>query len=419
MHASDDLETHKVRGYGERGLAKEVKKVEKGILEEAVEIKEFVTGIRRRIHQNPELGFREFETSALVRRELEAMGIEQIPVAVETGVVGIIRGSKEGSGVTALRADIDALPIQERTGLSYASRNDGVMHACGHDGHTAVLLGVARPLSRMRDRFSGTVKLIFQPAEEALGGAKAMVEAGALRDPNVDTVVALHAWPAVETGKIGVFAGPYMASADKFTVTVRGKGGHGAYPHRTSDPVLAGAHGVVAFQNIVSREIDALDHVVVSVCTLNGGSAFNVIPEEVSFSGTVRCQRESVRKTIAGRMDRIMRGISMMFGCGYELDYVDGVPPLVNEPAVISLLVDTADAALGEGHVVELDLPAMSSEDFSIMINAAPRGAFFRLGITNPGDDPKVLHNDRFDFNDEALPTGIAVLTEFVLMNNR
>ena len=392
----------------------------KDVLKEAVRIKDHVTDVRRRIHQNPELGFEEFETSDLIRRELEKLKIEQVPIGMKTGVVGIIRGNGEGPGrVTGLRADIDALPIQERTGLSYASQNKGVMHACGHDGHTAVLLGVAQLLSRMRDEFSGVVKLIFQPAEEVLGGAKAMVEAGALRDPLVDTVVALHGWPAVETGKIGVFAGPYMASADKFTVKVRGKGAHGAYPHTSSDSVLASAHAVVAFQKIVSREIDALDHVVVSVCTLEGGNAFNVIPEEVRFSGTVRCQKERVRKAIKDRMDRIMQGVSTMFGCGYELDYVDGVPPLVNDSNTISRIVEAADVALGKGHAVKLDRPAMSSEDFSIMIKGAKQGAFFRLGITNPGDDPMMLHNDRFDFNDEALPTGIAVLTQFVLMNNR
>ncbi len=391
-----------------------------GVLEKAFQIKDYATDLRRCIHQSPELGFKEFETSTLIRRELKKLGIEQVSIGLETGAVGIIRGNREGSNrVIGLRADIDALPIQERTGLSYASRQDGIMHACGHDGHTAVLLGVARLLSQMRDGFSGVVKLIFQPAEEVLGGAKAMVDAGVLRDPVVDTVVALHGWPEVETGNIGVFAGHYMASADKFTIKLRGKGAHGAYPHRASDPVLAGAHAVVAFQNIVSREIDALDHVVVSVCTLNGGNAFNVIPEEVGFSGTVRCHKESVRKTIKNRMDRIMRGVSTMFRCGYEMEYLEGVPPLVNDHDTISQVVGAANAALGEGHTLELDRPAMSSEDFSIMINAVERGAFFRLGITNPGDDPKLLHNDLFDFNDEALPTGIAVLTEFVLMNNQ
>ena len=195
------------------------------VLKEALGIKDHVTKIRRHIHQNPELAFGEFETSALIRRELEELGIEQIPIGVETGVLGIIRGNKKGAGkVTGLRADIDALPIEERTGLSYASHKKGVMHACGHDGHAAALLGVARLLSGMKDEFSGVVKLIFQPAEETIKGAKAMVGAGVLKDPVVDTVVALHAWPAVETGKIGVFAGPYMASADKFTVKVKGKG---------------------------------------------------------------------------------------------------------------------------------------------------------------------------------------------------
>ena len=250
----------------------------KSVFEQAVQIKDHVTDIRRHIHKNPELPFEEFETSELIRRELEELGVEQVPINVPTGVLGIIRGSKQGANkVIALRADNDALPILENTGLSYASQNPGAMHACGHDGHTAVLLGVARLLSGMKDDFSGMVKLIFQPAEESIRGARAMVEAGVFKDPPVDIAVALHAWAAVETGKIGVFPGPYMASADKFTVTLKGKGAHGAYPHRSTDTVLAGAQGVVAFQNIVSREIDALDHVVISVCTFNGGNAFNVL----------------------------------------------------------------------------------------------------------------------------------------------
>ena len=394
--------------------------MESEILQKAIEIKEYLTKTRRHIHHHPELGFKEFETTSLVKKELESMGVEVVPLKTETGVLGILRGEKKGSDVvTALRADMDALPIVEQTGLPYASRNEGVMHACGHDGHTAGVLGVAKLLSSMKDRFSGTVKLVFQPAEEVLGGAEGMVESGVLEDPKVDTIIALHGWPSLEVGKIGVFSGPYMASADKFTVKITGSGGHGAYPHTSADPVLAAAHGVVALQDIVSREIDALDRVVISVCTLNGGKAFNVIPEEVRFSGTVRCLNESVRKTIEEKMDRIIKGITSTFGCRYELEYLYKVPMLVNDPEVINLVSEAANNVLGEGHVVQSDRPAMGSEDFSIFINNVAHGAFFRLGITNPGEEQMKLHNDHFNFNDEALPIGVAVLTQCVLLKNQ
>ena len=394
--------------------------MESEILQKAREIKEYLTKKRRHIHQHPELGFKEFETTSFVKKELESMGIEVVPLNTETGVLGILRGEKKGSDVvTALRADIDALPVVEQTGLPYASLNEGVMHACGHDGHTAGLLGVAKLLSSMRDRFCGTVKLIFQPAEEVLSGAESMVESGVLENPKVDTITALHGWPPLDVGKIGVFPGPYMASADKFTVKIIGKGGHGAYPHKSTDPVLATAHAVVTLQNIVGREIDALDRVVISVCTLDCGKAFNVIPEEVRFSGTVRCLNEGIRKTIEEKMDRIIKGVASAFGCKYELEYSYKVPMLVNDSEVIDLVIRAVNNVLGEGHVVQLDRPAMGSEDFSIFINNVAHGAFFRLGLTNYGEEQITLHNDHFNFNDEALPIGVAVLTQFVLLKNQ
>ncbi len=394
--------------------------MESEILQKASELKEYLTKTRRHIHRHPELGFKEFETTSLVKKELESMRVEVVPLKTETGVLGILRGEKKGSDVvTALRADMDALPIVEQTGLPYASRNEGVMHACGHDGHTAGLLGVAKLLSSMKDSFSGTVTLVFQPAEEVLGGAKCMVESGVLEDPKVDTIIALHGWPSLEVGKIGVFSGPYMASADRFAVKITGSGGHGAYPHISADPLLAAAHAVVALQDIVSREIDALDSVVISVCTLNGGKVFNVIPEEVRFSGTVRCLNESVRKTIEERMDRIIKGITSTFGCRYELEYLYKVPMLINDPEVINLVSEAANNVLGEGHVVHSDRQAMGSEDFSIFINNVAHGAFFRLGVTNPGEEQMKLHNGHFNFNDEALTIGVAVLTQFVLLKNQ
>jgi len=394
--------------------------MERQILQKAMDIHNYITEIRRHIHQNPEIGMEEVETTSLVKRELEKMGVEVVPLNTKVGVLGILKGEKEGSNtVTALRADMDALPIKEQTGLPYASLKDGIMHACGHDGHTAVLLGVAKLLSSLRKEFSGTVKFIFQPGEEVLIGAKSMVAAGVLENPKPDTIVALHSWPYLEIGKIGVWPGAYMASADKFTVTMTGSGGHGAYPHKAKDPLLAAAYGVISLQNIVSRQIDALEKVVVSVCTINAGKAFNVIPEEVVFTGTVRCHNQEIRESIPAQMEQILNGVAASFGVNVQLDYIFGLPPTINDPEVIDLISKAATEVLGEGHVEQLERPAMSSEDFSIFLEQVPYGAFFRLGNTNPGETPVYAHNDHFDFNDKAIPIGIAVLTQFVLNKNQ
>ena len=390
------------------------------IMEKAVKLKEYMTTIRRHLHTHPELGFQEHETTSLIKRELESTGVEVIPLKANTGVLGLLAGEKDGPDtVTALRADIDALPIVEQTGLPYASQIDGIMHACGHDGHTAGLLGAAKLLSSMKEKFSGKVKFIFQPAEEIFGGAKSMVDEGVLENPKVDTIVALHGFPGLEVGKIGVIAGTCMASADRFEATVIGSGGHGAYPHRTADAVFTTAQTVVALQGIVSREIDSLDNVVLSVCTLNGGKAFNIIPETVNFSGTVRCLNEKIRDKVEEKVDRVIKGVTSTFGCRYELNYVREVPVLINDAETIALITEAADSGLGQGHVVQFDAPVMGSEDFPEFINNVAQGAYFRLGLAGPGAPPMRQHNDRFDFNDEALPIGAAVLTQFVLMKNQ
>jgi len=382
-------------------------------------MKDELVKIRRHIHQHPELGMKEYETTKFVKEELTKAGIKIKDIGTETGILAIIEGEKKGPNtVTALRADMDALPIQEETGLDYASQNEGVMHACGHDGHTTMLLGAAKLLNTMKDQFSGTVKFIFQPAEETLAGAKSMVEAGVLEDPDVDNILGLHGWPIVDVGKIAFWRGPYMASADKFTVKVIGFGGHGAYPHKSLDPVLAASTAVVQFQNIVSRQIDALEKTVISVCTINGGKAFNVIPGEVSFSGTVRCHNNDVRLGIKDKMDTIMQGIAKSFGVKYELDYEWGVPPVVNNPGIVDMVIKAAAKVLGEGKAEQLKIPAMSSEDFSFYLEKVPRGAFIRVGIAKLGEPPLVVHNDHFNFNDDAIPVGVSLFTQYVLDQN-
>ena len=391
------------------------------IMQQALSIQDYLTKVRRHLHENPELGMEEVDTTLFIKQELTAMGIEIAPLDVKSGVLGILKGEKPGTNkVTALRADIDALPILEKTGRPWASKRPGIMHACGHDGHTTSLLGAAKILSGMRSQFSGVVKFIFQPGEETLLGAKSMVDAGVLENPPVDIIMALHAWPQLDVGKIGVWSGPYMASADKFTVKIFGGGGHGAYPHRSHDPLLAATYAVQTLNTIVSREIDAVDKVVISVCTIHGGTAFNIIPEEVVFSGTVRCHDEGVRQSIKSRMERIIRGVVDSFGCKYELNYMYGIPMVVNHPEVIEKIVIAVKQAVGEDAVIPLDRPVLGSEDFSIYLERVPYGAFIRLGVNPPGQTEQMrVHNDHFDFSDGALPIGAAIMTQFVLNQNQ
>jgi len=395
--------------------------VSKKILDKAIGLKEELTKIRQNIHQHPELSFQEFRTTVFIKKELKKLGITIVPLKSKTGVLGLLKGKKKSAKETiiALRAEIDALPIQEQTGLKYQSVNKEIMHACGHDGHIAVLLGVAKLLSSIKSDFSGVVKFIFQPAEEIFEGAKMMIKEGVLVNPPVDIIVALHCCPLIEVGEIGIYDGTYMASADKFTINILGKGAHGAYPHKSDDPVLTAAQVIVALQEIISREINALDKTVISVCTIRGGKAFNVIPEIVNLSGTVRCHNPEVRNTIKEKMERIIKGVTSAYKCSYQFNYEFCVPPLVNTSEVNTLIAKAAKETLGEGKVKSLACPAMSSEDFSVYLGKLPRGAFFRLGIANPGEKPLILHNSHFNFNDRAIPYGVAVLTQLVLdLNN-
>jgi amidohydrolase len=393
----------------ERMNLRDLKKQAKTILDH-------MTELSHRIHRKPELGFQEKETSALVRRELSSLGVVIAPLDLETGVVGLLQGKGKGPvTVTALRADMDALPVTEKTGLPYASRNPGVMHACGHDGHVAMLLGAARLLSGMRNAFSGTVKFLFQPAEELLSGAKKLIESGCLKNPEVDRIVAAHGWPEMDVGKIGVYSGPYMASADRFEISIEGAGGHGGYPHRARDPVIAAAHTVVALQSIISRETDPLDQAVLSVCTLSAGQAFNVIPDQALLGGTVRCLEERVRADLREKMTRVVESAPRAFGCEGRLNWTELVPPLVNDPEMIRMISEAGEAVLGKGCVERLPRPVMGSEDFAAYLELVPRGALFRVGLKRAGREARPLHNSGFDFNDDALTVGGSVLAGFVL----
>jgi len=385
------------------------------------DIDEILPGViadRRHLHEHPELGFQEVETAKFVADRLAALGVEDIRTGInKTGVTGLIHGTKPGSGpakVMLLRADMDALPIHEENEVDYKSKNDGVMHACGHDAHTAILLGVARILSNRKDEFSGTVKLLFQPSEELFpGGAKGMIEEGVLEDPHVDGVFGLHMAQENAVGTIKVAGGPVMAAPDSFRVTVQGKGGHGAYPHKTVDPVVIGAQIVVALQTLVSREIDPLDNAVISTTFFNSGDAFNVIPDIAKLGGTVRTFKPETRDYLEKRIPELVKAVGEALGATIEVSFERGYPATVNDPAEAERVRAAAAKVVGEENVIEMT-PVMGGEDFSYFLEQRP-GAYFFVGSKN---EEKGLiwghHHPKFDIDEESLAIGIEATVETV-----
>lgn len=366
---------------------------------------------RRRLHQNPELSGEEAQTALLVAERLRTLNFDALRTEIAGhGVIGILRGQTDGP-MLALRADMDALPIQETSGLPYASCHAGVMHACGHDGHTATLLGAAQVLSELREHLPGPIKLIFQPAEETVGGADAMVAAGAL--DGVEAIVALHGWPSLEIGQIGFRPGPMMASADQFDLTLRGKGGHAAYPHLTVDPIIVGSQIVQAFQTLASREISPQDSVVVTVTQFHAGTAYNIIPGEAQLKGTVRTLSSAVRAEMPAKMERIAAGICAAMRAEYAFTYTHGTPVVVNDARVTSQIETVGRDLLGPDNVVFLETPTMGAEDFAFYLEHIP-GAMFRLGV---GTDVTALHTPTYNFSDGALPYGIGMLAHLALQD--
>jgi hippurate hydrolase len=366
--------------------------------------------IRRDLHAHPELGFEEHRTSARVAERLAAWGIEVHRGIAKTGVVGIVRGRQNGSArAVGLRADMDCLPIHERAERPWKSRHPGRMHACGHDGHTAMLLGAARYLQETR-AFDGTVVLIFQPAEEGGGGARVMLEEGLFERFPVDAVYALHNWPQLPPGKIAVRAGPVMAATDQIRITVRGRGGHGAMPHLAVDPVLASAQLVSALQTIASRETNPLDSIVVSVCSMETSQTgvYNVIPDCVRLAGTVRTFRADTRERAERRIGEIVAGIARAFGASAELEYERGYPATVNSAREAAFAAQVGERVFGAGNVVTDLEPTMGGEDFSYLLQARP-GAYVFLG-QGGAEGGCLLHNPDYDFNDEVIPFGAAYL---------
>jgi amidohydrolase len=365
---------------------------------------------RRYFHQHPELGFREENTARRVAERLRALELDDVLTQVaRTGVVGVLRGRRGPGPCVLLRADMDALPLDELNDVPYKSLVPGVMHACGHDAHMAMLLGAAAVLAPRRERFAGTIKFVFQPSEEANGGgAKPMIEAGVLERPRVEAAFGLHVGTNVPLGKVAVRPGPINASADAAIVTIHGQGGHAARPHMAVDPVVVGAHCIVALQSLVSREVNPLSPAVITVGTLHAGTAANVIPEHATFRATIRTVDERTRRLLAERVPAVVRGIAETFRATAEVDYRLGYPPLVNHPGMAELVLDVAREVVGPDRVSEPHL-GMGAEDMAYFLEAVP-GAFYRLGVRDPAAGKTYSnHHARFDVAEEALPIGVAM----------
>jgi hippurate hydrolase len=369
---------------------------------------ERIVALRRDIHREPELGFDTEKTAEKVLAALEGLPLDVATGIAENGIVATLDGEGDGPTV-ALRADMDALPILEDTGLPFSSETEGKMHACGHDGHTSILVGAAHALSGMRDRLGGTVKFIFQPAEEGGGGGKVMVDEGVADD--VSSIFAVHLWPGLPFGKVATKAGPIMAAADAFEMEVKAAGSHGAMPHLGSDAISIAAQIVTALQTIVSREVDPVEPAVLTVGEIGAGTAFNVIPDKAHLGGTVRTLNADVREEMPRRMEELARGIAKGMRGDVDLDYTFSYPVTVNHEAVANLALDVAEDLFGGESVLELSSPSMGAEDFSYFLESLP-GAFIWLGI---GEDASGLHTPKFAFDEMILPRGSALLSALAI----
>jgi hippurate hydrolase len=373
------------------------------ILNRAAEMQDEVAGWRQHLHQTPELNFDVFKTAAFVTEKLKAFGCDDVVTGLgKTGVVGIIRG-RQGEGPTiGLRADMDALPLNETTGKPYASTIPGKMHACGHDGHTAMLLGAAKYLAETRN-FTGSVAVIFQPAEEGGGGGNEMVKDGMMERFDISKVFGMHNMPGLPVGQFAIRPGPIMAATAEFTITVRGKGGHAAMPHGTIDPIVITSQLVGALQTIASRSTDPVEAVVVSVTKFHAGDAYNIIPETAEIAGTVRTLRKEIAKKSEERIRTICDGLATAFGAKIEVDYQANYPVTFNHAEETVFASDVAADVAGDAHVHRGIQPVMGGEDFSYMLEARP-GAFIFIG----NGDTAGLHNPAYDFNDEVIPHGMS-----------
>jgi hippurate hydrolase len=373
------------------------------ILNRAAELQDEITGWRRMLHQNPELSYDVFQTAEFVAGKLKEFGCDEVVSGVgRTGVVGVIRGKLGAGSTVGLRADMDALPITEATGKPYASTTPGKMHACGHDGHTAMLLGAAKYLAETRN-FAGSVAVIFQPAEEGGAGGLAMVQDGMMDRFGITQVFGMHNMPNLPVGQFAIRPGPIMAATAEFTITIKGKGGHAAMPHVAIDPIVIGSQIVGALQTIAARTIDPIDSVVVSVTKFNGGNAYNVIPETVELAGTVRTLKREVAASARERIHAICAGIGAAMGAVIEVDYDSNYPVTFNHIEETAFAADIAETIAGKGQVHREIQPLMGGEDFSYMLEERP-GAFIFIG----NGDSANLHHPAYDFNDEVIAHGVS-----------
>ena len=383
---------------------------------EVISIKDEIIKLRRNFHMNPELGFEEYETSKFIKEYLDKEGISYESYA-KTGVCGIIRGDLEEKKdrVIGLRSDIDALPIEENNKCEYISTVKGKMHACGHDGHAAILLGVAKILNRNRELFGGTIKLIFEPAEETIGGARYMIEEGVLTDPNVDIMCGLHLDENINCGQVQVKFGAVNAASNPFKVEVMGVGGHGAYPSSAIDPIVISSNIINALQNIVSREVNPLNSAVITVGSIHGGTGANIIPEKVTLTGVIRTLNSEDRQLVTRRVDEIAKGIGLTLRGKVKIEIEESYPMLINDKNSVNKLRNAAIKVIGEENVLEQEYPHMGVESFAYFANEIP-SVFYFLGCRN--EEKGIIHpahSSLFDIDEDALMIGVAIQCQMVL----
>jgi amidohydrolase len=375
-------------------------------------MKDWLVDIRRTIHRHPELGFEEVETSKYVSGWLQKFGLDVNRGMAKTGVVALLKGRKPGRTV-AIRADMDALPMDEANRVPYASEIKGKMHACGHDAHVTILLGVAKFLSSIPDQVKGNIKWIFQPAEEGGGGGRIMVEEGVLENPKVDAIFGAHVFPFLSVGKVGIYEREGLAAADRFTIKIIGKGGHAASPHVSKDPILAAGHLITQIHSIVSRNVNPLESGVITIGKVSGGTASNIIPDEVELIGTVRSLTPQVREELKSRIEQVTQGIARSFSIDCRFDFEYGYPVLINNPEMSKLVGLACSKGIGKENV-EVVKPSMGGEDFAYYLEKVP-GSFFRLGCRN---EAKGLihpyHSSLFDIDEEVLPFGVEMFIRII-----
>ena len=367
-----------------------------------------VISLRRDLHTHPELSFHEQRTAQVLAKHLESLGIDVQTGVGRTGVVGLLKGGAKGKTV-AIRADIDALPVTETADRVYRSKNAGVMHACGHDGHAAIVAGAAYVLSKIAPELKGQVKFLFQPAEETANGAMAMIKDGAMKNPKPDAMVSIHLWNYLPVGTVGLRGGALWASVDDLRITIKGRGGHGGLPHQTIDPMPTAAQVVVALQQIVSREVSPFQPVVLTIGSIKGGTAYNIIPEQVTMNGTLRTYDMKLRDHLIGRIETVLKGICHAMRCEYEFEARFCCPPLINDPKLTEFVRGVCTKAFGAKRVVTVD-QATTGDDVAYFFDHAP-GCYIMVGSGNAkkGFD-KPHHHPQFDFDEDALPVGVEAL---------